>query len=426
MTAAAAGLGLVQPWDFDRLLREMRKRPKLRNLRAHDLADVLDMYRLTRVGGGGTALTGYFVDPVNGSDANPGTEASPWRTIEKAFTGVPAGGGHTVWLRGGTYIWVTRTAGTITTPVAGTALARNQLRAYPGEVATIRGVQTVRQMSYWTIGDGNPSDLRWMWHSGDTSADMVRVIAGTGSILDGIEIGVDGSSGVASTPQGGILIARSESLAEAPTNLTVRNCVIHDTTGSGIYCNPSRSSTGIVIERNLLHNAGAGTGASGIKLGWGGTDVNNASNAPQQGVKDAIARYNTIVNATVPITVAEAMTGFVHVHRNLLVNALRTTSIHLIRLDSVEGFLGGGGSGTLSNGVLDPGAEISIFENYGYESTSGYTFITDLGGDGPITVAMADDGGNIVGTDPLFNNTTDYVNGFRPGNATAALYGRFA
>ncbi len=49
-----------------------------------------------------TASSGrsYFV-ATNGSDANPGTLARPWRTIQKAASTVPAG--STVEIRGGTY-----------------------------------------------------------------------------------------------------------------------------------------------------------------------------------------------------------------------------------------------------------------------------------------------------------------------------------
>ena len=43
-----------------------------------------------------------YVSPT-GSDANPGTQAQPYRTLTKAFASV--GSGATVWLENGTYTW---------------------------------------------------------------------------------------------------------------------------------------------------------------------------------------------------------------------------------------------------------------------------------------------------------------------------------
>jgi hypothetical protein len=42
----------------------------------------------------------YFVS-TSGSDTNPGTEAAPWRTIQKAVNSAPSG--STIVIRGGTY-----------------------------------------------------------------------------------------------------------------------------------------------------------------------------------------------------------------------------------------------------------------------------------------------------------------------------------
>ncbi len=65
-----------------------------------------------------------------GNDANPGTLASPWLTIQKAANTVPAGA--TVYLRTGTYVGATIThSGTSTAPVTFTA--------YPGEQPVVSG-----------------------------------------------------------------------------------------------------------------------------------------------------------------------------------------------------------------------------------------------------------------------------------------------
>ena len=57
---------------------------------------------VTATGSSAGADPGHsFYVATNGSDANPGTQAHPWRTIQKAANSVPAG--STVDVRGGTY-----------------------------------------------------------------------------------------------------------------------------------------------------------------------------------------------------------------------------------------------------------------------------------------------------------------------------------
>lgn len=113
-----------------------------------------------------------YVDPANGDDANPGTEAEPLRTIEQArdiLRGLTPGMDHdaTVYLRGGEYNYADR----YTTVPAGSAsfpytLRRGDLvfderdsgknghdvvyKAYPGERPVISGGKPV---TGWTLHD---------------------------------------------------------------------------------------------------------------------------------------------------------------------------------------------------------------------------------------------------------------------------------
>ncbi len=73
----------------------------------------------------------YYVS-TSGSDTNPGTEASPWLTIQHAANTVPAG--STVYVMGGLYNEV------ITINVSGSAAAGfTTFENYPGEAVTIDG-----------------------------------------------------------------------------------------------------------------------------------------------------------------------------------------------------------------------------------------------------------------------------------------------
>ncbi len=72
-----------------------------------------------------------FVDPVRGDDAHDGSEARPWRSVQKGAEQLVAG--DTLYLRGGVYyehVVVTR-GGTLDRPIT--------IRAYPGEVAVLDG-----------------------------------------------------------------------------------------------------------------------------------------------------------------------------------------------------------------------------------------------------------------------------------------------
>jgi len=72
-----------------------------------------------------------FVDAARGDDAADGSEAHPWRTIQRSLQSLAAG--ETLYLRGGIYYEHVRCA------AMGRADAPITLRSFPGELATIDG-----------------------------------------------------------------------------------------------------------------------------------------------------------------------------------------------------------------------------------------------------------------------------------------------
>lgn len=93
--------------------------------------------------------TEYFVSP-DGSDANPGTLASPWQTLAYAFGQLSAG--DVLYLRGGTYY-----VSDLKVNLQGTAAAPITIQSYPGEQAVIDGgVPDFRTApnSEWELVDG--------------------------------------------------------------------------------------------------------------------------------------------------------------------------------------------------------------------------------------------------------------------------------
>src|SRR5688500_17671991 len=69
----------------------------------------------------------YFVDATRGSDSNDGAEASPWKTVTRAFDSLKAG--DTVYLRGGTYYE------NLYLSLPGKPDAPITIRSFPGELA---------------------------------------------------------------------------------------------------------------------------------------------------------------------------------------------------------------------------------------------------------------------------------------------------
>jgi hypothetical protein len=99
------------------------------------------------------SATSYYV-ATNGSDANAGTLASPFLTLERARTAVSTNaartnGGVTVWLRGGTYIrtntflLTNSDSGTLTSPVI--------YAGYPGEAAVISAGRPITVASFVSL-----------------------------------------------------------------------------------------------------------------------------------------------------------------------------------------------------------------------------------------------------------------------------------
>jgi hypothetical protein len=135
----------------------------------------------------------YFVSASTGNDANPGTVASPFKTISKGLSKVP-GGGY-VYLRSGTYLLSSKLS-------LSTAGATNYIRlwAYPGETPVIDST-------------GNTSDG--------------VSISGRLYHLKGLVVMNAGHNG--------INISGSSNIVEM--------CVVHDNTNTGLHITGGSSST---------------------------------------------------------------------------------------------------------------------------------------------------------------------------------------
>ena len=93
----------------------------------------------------------YYIDPVSGNDAYPGSQTQPWKTLAYALnSSSPVAPGDTVFLRGGTYreqVYVTKSG------------AENNwitVKSYAGEKAVLDGTDIITD---WTQAQSNDSFL---------------------------------------------------------------------------------------------------------------------------------------------------------------------------------------------------------------------------------------------------------------------------
>lgn len=158
---------------------------------------------------GANAATYYVA--TTGNDSNPGTQASPWRTIQAAAN--KANAGDTVLVAGGTY------AEKVTFTRSGAAGQPIVFQAMTGQTPVINGSN---------VGIG--------------TYDGAVLFKGVGYIrFDGFE--------VANSPYYGIYVG-----GEAH-HLQIANCNVHDSSSSGLWIEgPQNRPSFSSITGNLLHN----------------------------------------------------------------------------------------------------------------------------------------------------------------------------
>jgi Putative Ig domain/Right handed beta helix region len=232
-----------------------------------------------------------YVSPT-GSDANNGTQAAPWQTVQHAFSTVQPG--QTVCLRAGTYAMVTGGTYSQTLNVSGTATQRIVVTNYPGEVAIIHG--STRVNGAYATFQGTPATAPGLIFEGPTgpgtNLDLIDVMNTHDVTFDHVEIRY-GNYHAGLYQYGGynikVLGAYIHDNGVAGVNLDhgiywdatigggnlIANCVIEHNASQGIALYSSSDPTQpqqVSVEENTLIN----NGHYGIDLwGIGDTVVNN-------------------------------------------------------------------------------------------------------------------------------------------------------
>ncbi len=157
----------------------------------------------------------YYVS-TQGNDTDPGTEASPWKTIQKAANTIKAG--DTVYIRGGVYNErvVLKTSGSQDKYITFTN--------YPGEAVTI---------------DGTGIDWGYDWNS------LININRQSYIILSGLNVKNSRWFGIGSTPDD-----------NGSDDIIIKNCSTYNTKGAGIIFT---HASNITIDGNSVEQACTGS-----------------------------------------------------------------------------------------------------------------------------------------------------------------------
>jgi hypothetical protein len=264
-----------------------------------------------RAMGGGP---GFFVDPVKGDDTNDGSQAKPWKTLQRAVR--PLKPGDTLYLMGGTYyenVYLTQ-SGTPERPIT--------IRAFPGALPVVDG--GLREFfdapaAAWQPLDGGAEgeyvSTRVYADSGDRKVPG-QFISSAWEPLYGIEserplaLGQFGDSMV---PLHGYrflgdLRSTNEFWKPVTKDKTARNNDAAGPTGEGIYCGPGlwyNRDTGRIHVR-LAHTRLDGLGDRAYR---GETDPRKLPLVVAGGFGEDVFRINGIRHVRIQDIVFRGATG---------------------------------------------------------------------------------------------------------------------
>jgi hypothetical protein len=240
----------------------------------------------------------YYV-ATSGSDSNPGTQASPWRTIQHAATSVKAG--DTVNIRAGIY------KEAVTPSVSGSAAAGSiTFQSYPGETATLdgTGLKVVNgQSGLFNISNRDyiivsGLEVRNFTSSSDSQVPVGIFVSGAGSNIQLLSNHVHNITTTAPANADncasnalGIAIYGTQAPASI-NNLTISgNEVDHNKTGCSETLTLNGNVESFTVTGNLIHdNNNIGIDA----IGYEGTSPQAAYDRARNGTISG----NTIYNIT--------------------------------------------------------------------------------------------------------------------------------
>lgn len=312
-------------------------------------------------------LSSYYVSTI-GSDANAGSSASPWATLQHAADSVVAGDSVTV--RAGNYTgfvigW--------DDPQNGAANAPITFKADAGATITIRNSKTNDGINLegtdYVIVDGftiKPTAGQDAFRAGIRSVQNSHAVVrnNTVQMRSNDRYGIFSSFTTDLLVQGNNVSGTNNSgiyTSNSAVDPTIRGNTVHDVGGNGIHFNGDISQggsgmiDGALVEQNIVYEAGAAAGGSAINMdGVKNSRIQN--NVLYQNHAKGIALYqidaasgstnNQILHNTVvmpddatgyALTIKDASTGNL-VFNNILLSAASFAGAVSIAPDSAGGF----------------------------------------------------------------------------------------
>lgn len=206
------------------------------------------------------SATTYYV-ATNGNDANTGTSAQPWRTLQKAANTARAG--DLVLVANGTYVGMQITTdGTAAAPITfranGTNVLVNTRNASTPDNINIEGGDYVTVEGF-VVEDAPRVGIRAVIATGIKIRNNTVRRSGLTGILTGYtpSIEISGNSASGSLQEHGIYVSNSTSAADNPV---VRNNECFDNNQNGVQLNGDCDAggdgiiSGALIENNIVHH----------------------------------------------------------------------------------------------------------------------------------------------------------------------------
>ncbi|HEX8954767.1 MAG TPA: right-handed parallel beta-helix repeat-containing protein [Burkholderiaceae bacterium] len=213
-----------------------------------------------------TVTTAFYVSP-SGNNANPGTQAAPWKTLQYGVSKLTAG--QTLYAMSGVY------AETVAINASGTAASPITVAAYPGQTPVIDGATVVvgnyasllkLHGNYITVSGFEVRNINNDGHGGN---------GGTATVLDGYGVSIEGN------------------------NDTVSNLNVHNTWAQGILA----SGNNALIENNTVSyvamsncRAANTPNCSSTSRGWASCLSAASPYGSTQITYNAVIQGNTVFN----------------------------------------------------------------------------------------------------------------------------------
>ncbi len=243
----AKAFTLTSPSTTEERFMGIVTRVRTTSLRAFVLAVPIAL-TLAGVASGPVHAATYHV-ATSGSDSNPGTQASPWRTIAKAANMMVAG--DTAIVAGGTY------AEKITASRSGTAAAPIKFTAASGQTPIINGtgVTTGQYGSLFTFS--NVSHVKLDGFTIKNSGAYCVMLAGNTTKVEISNLDVSNCAAA-----GAIWVEGST----VPSHSVIRDSKVHDNPHGGIVLWNSPGGYYLIERNRVWNNAGSGN-FDGIQVG---------------------------------------------------------------------------------------------------------------------------------------------------------------